>query len=223
MKAVLFDLDGILTDTAYYHYQAWKKLGAELGIEVDEAFNEQLKGISRTDSLALILAKGGLEGQFTAAEKEDLATKKNEVYKRMIEQMSADDILPGIKNLLLDLKAKGVLLGLASASQNGPIILDKLGLKEFFDTIVDPAKLSAGKPHPEIFETGAKQLNVSIQECIGIEDAAAGVQSINSAGMAAVAVGDETTLKAAAKVVPSTNELTIDLLTAVWVESIEVH
>ena len=223
MKAVLFDLDGILTDTAYYHYQAWKKLGAELGIEIDEAFNEHLKGISRTDSLALILAKGGLENQFTAAEKEALATKKNEVYKKMIEQMSADDILPGIKNLLLDLKAKGVLLGLASASQNGPIILEKLGLKEFFDTIVDPAKLSAGKPHPEIFENGAKQLNVSVQECIGIEDAAAGVQSINSAGMAAVAVGDETTLKAAAKVVASTNELTLDLLTAVWAESVEVH
>lgn len=223
MKAVLFDLDGILTDTADYHYQAWKKLGAELGIELDEAFNEQLKGISRTESLALILAKGGLEEQFTVAEKEALATKKNEVYKKMIEQMSAKDILPGIKTLLDELKEKGVLLGLASASQNGPVILEKLGLEELFDTIVDPAKLSAGKPHPEIFETGAEQLNVSVQECIGIEDAAAGVQSINSAGMAAIAVGDETMLGAAAKVVASTNELTVDLLTAVWAESVGVH
>lgn len=223
MKAVLFDLDGILTDTANYHYQAWKALGAELGIEIDEAFNEQLKGVSRTDSLALILAKDGLEENFPNAEKEALATKKNDVYKKMIEQMSAADILPGIKTLLSDLKAKGILLGLASASQNGPNILEKLGLKDFFDTIVDPAKLAAGKPHPEIFETGAKQLNVSVQECIGIEDAAAGVQSINSAGMAAVAVGDKTTLRAAAKVVASTNELTADLLTAVWAESVEVY
>lgn len=223
MKAVLFDLDGILTDTADYHYQAWKKLGAELGIELDEAFNEQLKGISRTESLALILAKGGLEDQFTVAEKEALATKKNEVYKKMIEQMSAQDILPGIQTLLEELKEKGILLGLASASQNGPVILEKLGIKDLFDTIVDPATLSAGKPHPEIFEAGAKQLGVLVQECIGIEDAAAGVQSINSAGMTAIAVGDETILGAAAKVVPSTKELTVDLLTAVWAESIEVY
>lgn len=212
MKAVLFDLDGIITDTAGYHFLAWKTLAEKLGIEIDKEFNEQLKGVSRTDSLELILKKGQLKNEFTLAEKEALAASKNEEYKQMIEQMSSADILPGIESLLVDLKNDHRLLGLASASQNGPVILKKLGLYDLFDTIVNPAELSAGKPDPEIFQKAAEQLGCSVSECVGIEDAAAGVESINRANIVSIAVGDKEVLSAADKVVIATNELTADLI-----------
>lgn len=216
MKAVLFDLDGIITDTASYHFLAWKAMAKKLGIEIDKEFNEQLKGMSRMDSFDLILKKGEIENKFSLAEKKELVTNKNEEYKKMIEQMSAIDILPGIKSLLTELKDKNILLGLASASQNGPIILKKLNLYDLFDTIVDPSGLSAGKPDPEIFRKAAKQLGCLASECVGIEDAAAGVESINSAGIVSVAVGDKEVLKAANKVLPSTNQLTSELIERVW-------
>lgn len=216
MKAVLFDLDGILTDTAGYHYLAWKAMGKKIGVEIDEEFNEQLKGISRTDSLELILKKGKLQHKFSQVEKEELAANKNEEYITMIEQMSSADILPGIQSLLSELKNKNILLALASASQNGPVILKKLGLSDLFDTIVNPAELSAGKPDPEIFQKAAEQLGCSVNECVGIEDAAAGVDSINHAKIVSIAVGDKEVLGAADKVVASTKQLTADLINTVW-------
>lgn len=217
MKAVLFDLDGIITDTAGYHFLAWKSMAKKLGIEIDQEFNEQLKGMSRIDSFDLILKKGEMENKFSLAEKEELVANKNEEYKKMIEQMSAVDILPGIKSLLIELKNKNILLGLASASQNGPTILNKLGLYDLFDTIVDPTGLSAGKPDPEIFQKAAEQLGCFASECVGIEDAAAGVESINSAKMVSVAVGDKEVLKAADKILPFTNQLTSELIEKVWI------
>ena len=123
MKAVLFDLDGIITDTAGYHFLAWKTLAKKLGMDIDKEFNEQLKGISRLESLELILKRGKLENKFNLIEKEELAAEKNEEYKKMIEQMSSADILPGIERLLNQLNKTKVLIGLASASQNGPIML----------------------------------------------------------------------------------------------------
>ncbi|MER2109663.1 MAG: beta-phosphoglucomutase [Desemzia incerta] len=221
MKAVLFDLDGVITDTAVYHYHAWKALGEKIGIEIDEEFNEELKGVSRTDSLNRILAKGNKEEAYSQTEKETMAAEKNELYKTMIEEMSPKDILPGIKALLDGLKERNILIGLASASQNGPTILEKLQLTDYFDEIVDPAKLKAGKPDPEIFLTGAKDLGVKPQDCVGVEDAAAGVEAIAAADMVSVGVGDADTLGKATKVVPETGALTVELLEEVWSEAVE--
>lgn len=221
MKAVLFDLDGVITDTAVYHYHAWKALGEKIGIEIDEEFNEELKGVSRTDSLNRILAKGNKEEAYSQTEKETMAAEKNELYKTMIEEMSPKDILPGIKALLDGLKERNILIGLASASQNGPTILEKLQLTDYFDKIVDPAKLKAGKPDPEIFLTGAKDLGVKPQDCVGVEDAAAGVEAIAAADMVSVGVGDADTLGKATKVVPETGALTVELLEEVWSEAVE--
>lgn len=220
MKAVLFDLDGVITDTAVYHYHAWKALGEKIGIEIDEEFNEELKGVSRTDSLNRILAKGNKEEAYSQTEKETMAAEKNELYKTMIEEMSPKDILPGIKALLDGLKERNLLIGLASASQNGPTILEKLQLTDYFDEIVDPAKLKAGKPDPEIFLTGAKDLGVKPQDCVGVEDAAAGVEAIAAADMVSVGVGDADTLGKATKVVPETGALTVELLEEVWSEAV---
>lgn len=220
MKAVLFDLDGVITDTAAYHYEAWKALGEKIGIDIDEEFNEQLKGVSRTDSLNLILAKGNKEDAYSETKKEAMATEKNELYKTLIEKMSPADLLPGIKELLDELKAKKIKLGLASASKNGPTILDKLEITNYFDEIVNPAELTAGKPDPEIFLTGAKQLGLDVSECVGIEDAAAGVEAINAAEMVSIGVGEAKNLGKATKVVPDTAELTLSLLEKVWGEAV---
>lgn len=220
MKAVLFDLDGVITDTAVYHYHAWKALGEKIGIEIDEEFNEELKGVSRTDSLNRILAKGNKEEAYSQTEKETMAADKNELYKTLIEEMSPKDILPGIKALLDGLKERNILIGLASASQNGPTILEKLQLTDYFDEIVDPAKLKAGKPDPEIFLTGAKDLGVKPQDCVGVEDAAAGVEAIAAADMVSIGVGNADTLGKATKVVPETGALTVELLEQVWSEAV---
>lgn len=220
MKAVLFDLDGVITDTAVYHYHAWKVLGEKIGIEIDEEFNEELKGVSRTDSLNRILVKGNKQEVYSQSEKDTMAAEKNELYKTMIEEMSPKDILPGIKALLDGLKERNVLIGLASASQNSPTILEKLQLTDYFDEIVDPAKLKAGKPDPEIFLTGAKNLGVEPQDCVGVEDAAAGIDAIAAADMVSIGVGDADTLGKATKVVPETGALTVELLEQVWSEAV---
>jgi beta-phosphoglucomutase len=189
MQAVLFDLDGVITDTAKYHFQAWKSLSAEIGISIDEQFNEQLKGVSRMDSLERILEHGGRSNDFTSIEREQMAEQKNEEYRRLIEGITPKELLPGIGELLKGLRSAGIKIGLASASKNGLFILERLKIDTFFDTIVNPARLSKGKPDPEIFVTAAKQLEINIKECAGIEDSVAGIQSINGAGMFSVGVG----------------------------------
>lgn len=215
-KAVIFDLDGVITDTAQFHFVAWKKLGEKLGIALTESFNEELKGVDRTESLRRILALGNMENQFTDEEKEALATEKNDLYVQLIEQLTPEDILPGISDLLSELKAANIKIGLASASKNAPKILQNLNLMDTFDTIVNPELLSKGKPDPEIFIRAAEQLNVTSDQCIGIEDAYSGVQAINDAQMISIGVGDLETLKAATTVVPDTSYLSLEQLTQQW-------
>lgn len=209
LQAFIFDLDGVITDTAEYHYLAWKTLGEELGIPFTREFNEELKGVSRMDSLEKILVLGNRQADFTQDEKVALATKKNEHYVRLIENISPNDILPGIKNLLSEIKEKGYKLGLASVSKNAFTVMESLGLKEEFDVIVDAATIANGKPDPEIFLTAARLLNVDPHQCIGIEDAAAGVDSIKGAGMFAVGVGSEDSLAKADLIYSSTKELSM--------------
>ncbi|MGX7148412.1 beta-phosphoglucomutase [Enterococcus ureasiticus] len=215
-KAVIFDLDGVITDTAAFHFVAWKKLGEKLGIELTESFNEELKGVDRIESLRRILALRNQELDFSNEEKAVLATEKNDYYVTLIQQITPNDLLPGISDLLKDLKKNHIKVGLASASKNAPMILNQLGLTNAFDTIVDPATLSKGKPDPEIFVKACEQLLITPSEAIGIEDAYSGVQAINDANMLSVGVGDAETLSAADYVFSTTANLTFEELMHIW-------
>jgi beta-phosphoglucomutase len=210
LEGVIFDLDGVITDSAEYHYRAWKRLAEELDLPFDRAFNEQLKGLSRMDSLEKILAQDNRT--LPAEEKLALATRKNAYYRDLIADLSPQDLLPGIGELLIELKQAGIRIGLASASKNAPTVLERLGIADAFDTIVDPARLAKGKPDPEIFLTAAKQLNIPPTHCLGIEDAEAGIQAIQGAQMFAVGVGDERAMQQADWAVSSTAELTLSAL-----------
>ncbi|SFB13041.1 MULTISPECIES: beta-phosphoglucomutase [unclassified Bacillus (in: firmicutes)] len=210
LQAFIFDLDGVITDTAEYHYLAWKALGEEIGVPFTREFNEELKGVSRMDSLEKILSLGNKQNDFTQAKKEALAASKNDHYVRLIEGISPNDILIGIEKLIADIKSRGYKLGLASVSKNAFSVMDKLGLTSQFDIIVDAAKIKNGKPDPEIFLKAAEMLNVEPTACIGIEDAAAGVDSIKGAGMFAVGVGSVDSLNKADIVYGSTKELSLD-------------
>ena len=209
VKAVIFDLDGVITDTAELHYQAWKNLANSISIDFDREFNEELKGISRMDSLNKILSHGGVEDQYTEQEKVELATKKNEEYKTLLVHLNPENIYPGIKELLDSLKESKLKIGLASASKNGPAILEYLQITDYFDTIVNPDSVANGKPAPDIFLKAAEQLGVSPQECIGIEDSEAGIEAIKKADMFAVGVGTTEVMKKAGAdlVLTNTKEL----------------
>jgi beta-phosphoglucomutase len=207
LKAVIFDLDGVITDTAEFHYLAWKQLANSIGIDFDKETNEKLKGISRMESLQLILQIGGKETAYSDADKDKLATEKNEVYKELIKNISEKDILPGIIELLEQLKKNNLKIALASASKNAPAIIDNLGLKNYFDCIVNVEEITNGKPDPEIFLTAAQILNVAYVACGGIEDAEAGVEAIKGAGMFAVGVGSQEALRKADYLVSRTSEL----------------
>lgn len=207
IKGIIFDLDGVITDTAEFHFQAWQKLGEQIAIPFDRAFNENLKGISRMDSLERILEHGGKADAFSSEEKQQLAHEKNEDYKQLIQRIAPSDVLPGMAQFLADCQAAGLKMGLASASKNGPAILEGLGLTDTFDAIVDPALLKNGKPDPEIFLRGAQMLGLKPEECIGIEDAEAGIESINAAGMFSVGVGSAAAMKQADLFVEKTEDL----------------
>lgn len=209
VKAVIFDLDGVITDTAEHHFLAWKNLAESLGIPFDKEFNEELKGVSRMESLERILAKGNQQEKFSEEEKVALATKKNEEYKELIKTITPQNILPGIKLLLDELRNKKIKIGLASASKNALSVLSSLGLREYFDEIVDVSTLKNGKPHPEIFLKAAELLDVPVESCIGVEDAEAGIESIKAADMFAVGVGTKEAMRRADVFVEHTNQLTL--------------
>ncbi|WHY85651.1 beta-phosphoglucomutase [Neobacillus novalis] len=214
LKAVIFDLDGVITDTAEWHYAAWKELANRIGIDFNREFNEELKGISRMESLEKILVFGGKAGLYSESEKLELAKTKNDQYVQLLTKMKPDDIFPGIKELLEELKAKGVLIGLASASKNAPAILQSLEITNYFQTVVNPDEVERGKPAPDIFLKAAEKLAVSPAECIGIEDATAGIMAIKDAGMFAVGVGTIEKMKQAGAdlVVEDTRELVLSVL-----------
>lgn len=209
-KAFIFDLDGVITDTAEYHFLAWKKLAEELGVSFDRQFNEQLKGISRMESLELILELEPSLLELPNAEKERLATQKNEHYLELIETLTPDAILPGIEDLLIKCQEQDMKIALGSASKNALKIVEKLGLVQYFDYIVDASKVKNGKPHPETFTTAADYLGIPYSVCIGLEDAAAGVEAVNKANMFSVGVGAVEHLSHADYLVGDTSELVFE-------------
>jgi len=217
IEACIFDLDGVIVDTAVYHYQAWKRLANELGFDFTEAQNERLKGISRIRSLELILEWGGIHK--TAAEQQDLATRKNEWYVEMINRMTPREILPGAKEFLEQLRSAGLKTALGSASKNSSTILERTGLLPLFDAIVDGNTVTASKPDPEVFLKGAAALGIAPAYCVVFEDAIAGIDAAKAAGMKAVGIGDRDTLTGADMVVPGLKFMSIEKLNKLAVNS----
>jgi beta-phosphoglucomutase len=207
-RAVIFDLDGVITDTARYHYLAWKRLADSLAIAFDEHFNERLKGVDRTGSLELILASAGRH--FSAEDKRRLADSKNLHYQELIAVMTPADLLPGALDALGEVRARGLRTGLASVSRNAFQVIERLGIRDCFDYVVDAALVANSKPHPEIFLTAAETLGVAPSECLGVEDAVAGIASIKRAGMRALGVGDPAVLVDADVVIPSLAQFRLD-------------
>ena len=209
IKGFAFDLDGVITDTAKFHTVAWRHLAEQLQVTWTPELQESLKGIDRMGSLEMILQAGGKENAYTQLEKEGFAAWKNEHYVELISDLTPDDILPGIAAFIQELNDKGYRASVASASKNAPFILDRLGLTDSFVGIVDPATLHAGKPDPEIFVRAAEILNLPPDQVIGLEDAAAGIASINGAGEVSLGIGDATVLAAADLNFASTAEVTL--------------
>ncbi|WP_035513046.1 beta-phosphoglucomutase [Halalkalibacillus halophilus] len=207
LELVIFDLDGVITDTAELHFQAWKRLAESLGVEIDHAFNEQLKGIGRMQSLEKILELGGMEKEYTEEEKVALAADKNVHYRALLESLSPNDILTGILPLLDRVKENQIPIALGSASKNATYVLDELRLTDRFDYIVDANQVKHGKPDPETFTTAADYFKVPYEHCLGIEDAPAGVEAVNAAGMFSVGVGSKEDLSHANYRVDHTGEL----------------
>lgn len=186
-RAAIFDLDGVLVDTAKFHYQAWKRLAAELGFDFSEADNERLKGVSRRQSLEILLEVGGL--CFSEAEKKAMAERKNNWYVELISNLDESELMPGSRECLMALQQIGIPLALASASKNASLVVDRLGIACLFDYVVDAAKIPNAKPAPDIFLEAARGLNVSPAESVVFEDASAGVAAAHSAGMYAIGIG----------------------------------
>ncbi|MCG8529799.1 MAG: beta-phosphoglucomutase [Desulfovibrionales bacterium] len=208
-RGVIFDLDGVITDSAEYHYQAWKRLADRLGIPFDKKFNEKLKGVSRMDSLELILSQ--TDQCYSQQDKVRLAAEKNEDYKELIEQITPDDLLPAVKDVLEYLKKNRYMIGMASASKNAFKVVEKLQIEDYFDHIVDSAMIVNGKPDPEIFLTAAEKIGLKPEQCVGVEDAKSGVEAIKRAGMFAVGVGDENILGRADVVITDLSEFAMEL------------
>jgi beta-phosphoglucomutase len=200
MRAAIFDLDGVIVDTAKYHYLAWKRLANELGFDFTETDNERLKGVSRTRSLEILLEIGGLN--FDDAAKAQFAEKKNNWYVDSIKHMDASEILPGAREYLQFIRGRKIKTALGSASKNTPLILERLGISSLFDAVVDGNRVSKAKPDPEVFLCAAAELEILPMDCVVFEDAEAGIEAAHRAGISAVGIGKASALKEAEIIIP---------------------
>ena len=208
----IFDLDGVVVDTARYHYLAWRELAAGLGFDFTPARGEATRGVSRMASLEIVLAAGGMQERFTPEEKERLAERKNARYLELIGAMTPSDVLPGVREFLGELRGRGVKVVLGSSSKNAGAILDRCALRPLFDAVVDGTLVTRAKPDPEVFVRGAEDVGLPAAECVVFEDAAAGVAAARRAGMRAVGVGCSATLAAADLRIPGFAGFTLDRL-----------
>lgn len=209
-KCFIFDLDGVIVDTAKYHYLAWQKIAHQLGIEFTPEHNEELKGVSRVRSLDLILALGNMEA--SQEDKNKWLVQKNEDYLSYLVNMNESEILPGVLTVLIYLKENNQKIVLGSASKNAKPILEKAKIIDYFDAIVDGNDVSNAKPDPEVFIQGAKKVNFSNEQCIVFEDSVAGIQAANIAGMTSVGIGEETILHEAQYVFPDFTHIDLNFI-----------
>lgn len=193
-QGAIFDLDGVLVDTAKYHYLAWKQLADELGFDFTRQQNEALKGVSRMRSLELLLGFGGMTDRFSEEEMYAMAEKKNRVYVEYVKKLKQEELLPGVKELLKRMKDSGIKIALGSASKNAEMILEGLRITKYFDAIVDGTMVTKAKPDPEVFLLGAEILGLPAEKCVVFEDSTAGIQAAKRAGMGAVGIGSQENL-----------------------------
>lgn len=211
IKACIFDLDGVIVDTARYHFLAWQRLAKELGVQnFNEHENERLKGVSRMRSLEIILELGSIS--LDDAAQEMLATKKNEWFVEYINAMKPDEIYPGVKELIQEMRKKGLKVALASSSKNAKRVIQLIRIENDFDAIVDGTMITHTKPNPEIFLLAASLVKVKPSDCIVFEDAEAGVEAALNAGMKCVGIGSPKQLNKADLVIPLTGDFRIELL-----------
>lgn len=208
--AVIFDLDGVLTDTAELHFLSWKTIADELDIPFDRERNHALRGLSRPDSLEVLL--GDRSGEFSTDQKAEILERKNDDYLARVERLSERDLEPGAADLLHALRASGFALALASGSKNARVVMGRLGIDQRFDVIVDGNDLTRSKPDPQVFELAAEQLRQEPAHCVVVEDAESGVAAARAAGMRVVGIGDAARLAAADRVVPGVAALSVEAI-----------
>jgi len=188
IKAIIFDLDGVLVFTDKYHYQAWKMLADKENIYFDEKINNRLRGVSRMESLAIILEKASRI--YSSNEKVDLATWKNDQYRQLLKNMSPQDVAPSVMAALKKMRLQGIRLAIGSSSKNAKEILNRTGIRDLFDVVSDGTNIHNSKPDPEVFIKAAEMLNLDPQECIVVEDALAGITAAKAGGFIAAGIGD---------------------------------
>jgi len=210
IQAAIFDLDGVIIDTAHYHYIAWKRLASEFNINLTKEHNELLKGVSRIRSLEIILELGNIH--LSEEDKEKYAAKKNAWFVDYIESIRPEEIFPGVRELIQEMRDLGIKVALASSSKNAPRVIELLKIKDLFDTMVDGTMITHTKPHPEIFLLAAERLGVQPSECLVFEDAEAGVEAALAAGMKCVGVGSPAQLGKANKVIARTGDFSVNEL-----------
>jgi beta-phosphoglucomutase len=201
VKGYILDLDGVICDTAVFHFKAWSRLAEEYGISLNQHDHEQLKGVDREASLRYILNKAGIAPDPTLLQRD--MERKNQWYLEMVAGMSPADLFPGTLLFLEEAKAKNIGVALGSASKNAKLVLDKLNIAHMFDAIVDGSIVENGKPHPETFLKAAAMLNLQPEECIVFEDAPSGIQAAIAAGCRAIGIGNPESLQGASVVIPS--------------------
>lgn len=214
MKAFLFDLDGVLVDTAHYHFLAWKQVCDSLGIEFTLHDNEKLKGIDRRNSLRILLKLGGKE--LSPAEFDKWLVKKNDIYLDMIKKLGPQDLFPGVLKLFNALKENNIKIGLGSASKNAKVILDKLEISQYFDAIVDGNMTTLGKPDPQVFLLNADKLGVEVENCTVLEDSEAGVDAAITANMKVVGIGSDPSIQHADLVYKNIEEIELDKVLSLY-------
>ncbi len=187
IKGVIFDLDGVIVSTDEYHYQSWQRLADEEGICFDRKINERLRGVSRMESLEIVLEKS--DRVYSQDEKLNLAERKNNYFRELLKKLTHDDILPGVENILGELKRRSIKIAIGSSSKNSPTILERIGLGTCFDATSDGNDIENSKPDPEVFIIAAERLSLLPEECLVVEDASAGVEAAIAGGMRVLAVG----------------------------------
>jgi len=212
-RAVILDLDGVIVSTDDYHYQGWKRLADEEGIYFDRKINERLRGVSRMQSLAILLERSPRE--YSEQERARLAERKNGYYRELLANLSPGDILPGAMQILDGLKAKGVKVAVGSSSRNSPAILERIGLADYFDATADGNDITRSKPDPQVFTIAAERLGVDPADCLVVEDARAGVEAALAGGMKVLGVGSAASDLRATATAPELASLTVDQILAI--------